>query len=265
MTRVKFSAITLILLITSAMLFACKTPEPEAEIIKFKAYYTPEITLSGDVAENVKVNIPERVTPTEDGYYPLADVISFATPQAEIKKLMIFAKSAKAVEINVECLPHYYFTVTERGVVKLNSDIEMHREFADLPLSSITEVLLSAEEPTPAGFKIVSEEDERQVDYHWLIVAHGIYARINSAIYTEDRQDLTLTRYSKRVVNASVLCQGDDIVAVLENGIKVLITQESRYNVHWANGDLYFVEFASPIKYLDLRKNVAVDYDGQEE
>ena len=115
--------------------------------------------------------------------------------------------------------------------------------------------MFCASKPTDSGVLRITDDKEERLSFDRLVVTYGLYSRVKNAIYDGDIP-LTLTLYSKNVLSASVLTNGNPYcVATLENGTEVLITENSRYKTHWANGGLYLLEFVSPIKVIDYRKD----------
>ena len=252
---------TLFLLICLAFcgaLVGCvsKPAENPATRVYRTPQFIPEVILSGDVDEKAVVNVINDCRPLSDGgnVYSLAEVISKADPKVEAKSYMIFTRSSKGISINAASVSEYFLTVSGNGVVSLDCNVEVHRGVGSFPLKSVSEIMVCAETPTEAGVARVYDEDENTFDFNKLIVSRGLYVRVKDATY-EGEEPLTLTLYSKRVVSASCLTENySDCVATLENGTNVLITTSSRYNLHWANGGLFLVEFVSPIVKIDYRR-----------
>lgn len=251
----------LICAIALFLVFAGCVPNSREDETISRVYRTPEflpeLTLSGDVEENVVINVQNDCSPVEEGgkIYSFEDIVKKASPKGEVKNYMIFTRSSKGVSINAESAKDYYFTLSGKGVLSLDCDVEVHRMVGGFPLKSVSEIVLCAENATDAGISRVREEGESNYAFKEFIVSHGLYVRIKDATY-EGEPPETLTLYSKRVVSASCLTEGNsNCVATLQNGTNVLITEESRYNLHWANGGLFLVEFVSPIKRVDYRED----------
>ena len=260
--------------LTLVLLCGCAGNSKEAErpthVLKTQRF-VPELVLSGDVEERITLNILENCVPIEEGgrTYSLLEVMSHASPLGEIENVMIFANSRRGVGINLESADKYYLTVNNNGIIYLNSDIDVHNKVASFPLASVGEIMFCASAPTEAGVLRMTDDMETRLGFEWLVVSYELYSRVKNAIYEGEESPLVLTLYSKNAPSASVLTNGNsDCVAVLENGTEVLITENSRYTVHWANGGLYLKEFVSPIKILDFRteshKNESVADSGGE-
>ena len=109
------------------------------------------------------------------------------------------------------------------------------------------------------GVVAIDDKGSRALRYYDLITSYGLYSRVRDIVYSDESVPLHLGLYNKNVESASILTKSAaSCVAILEDDTKVLLTDNSRYSVHWANGSLHLVEFVSPIKTLDYRAQSVV-------
>lgn len=211
--------------------------------------YDPTLVLSGDVLEIVSYS-PISDKGLEWGIIELTEVLSKVKISGEIKNVTIFTHGQKSLTINASSIAEYYLVISANGVVRLYSRLNLHQEIGNLPLMSLSEIMISTTNGN--GIKRIYDDKANIVDYNTFLRAYGMLNKVSEAVENDKYE---LTTYNLLTVSVSkLLTNHDSAVLKLKDGTLVTIDRKSTNKMHWSKGGLYLTtDYNSPIVEVDFR------------
>lgn len=226
----KFVVMVLILMIVCLLpLFSVAC----IEVRTYQANYDPSFYLSGNVENSIKY-MPPLTNGVELEKIELADVLKNVTPLGTIKKLLILTHGSRSILINEQSIPFYYLSVDSKGIVRLDSTIDLHKTKGSYPIVSLSEIVVLTD--VTSGIKRVFDDRTDTVDYITFLKAYGMLVNTGNAT-AEYKYDLTVFVYKTASIK-KLLGSYDSAVLKFEDGSSLEVNSESTQIMNWSNGGL---------------------------
>lgn len=212
----------------------------------------PEIYLSGDITVPIKVNISELEIAQFDEVsgYPLSDLLDKATIMCDDYDILVVARNGKAIKIEGETVENCYFTLDTNGILQFNSDI--HYQFINsfLPLGSVSEIIVMANNEVERGISVTGGTIEKlyvKGQIQLIFAELRTYISNNGYVVIEYIRETTLA--SKLLFNAY-----STVEITLLNEDVITIDNDTQAIIDWENGYLVIRSNKSPITAIALDK-----------
>lgn len=252
----KLLTIYIIVCLAIISLVAC-----DIDIVVKETSYNPSFILSGSVNEVIKYE-PKFDKKIEMTRIELSEVLKSVDIIGDIKNLLIFTRSQKTILISEDCISHYYFVIASNGLCKLYSDLSLHENIGELPLVSISEIMILTN--VQNGIKLIFENKSEIVDALTFLKAHGLLVKISEA---EENEKFELTTFNSLTVSvAKLLGNHKSITLRFKDDSTLKVESGSEIKIYWAGGGLFISKGNKAKKESDSEKykNPIIEIDYRE-